>query len=165
LRKVGSPEGGIRLGEPPGNQTRYILKINLERRKMGGHQSWKCNNCDNELETGGSYEYYIDDYGNRQFYGHPGASSEDARKHGVYGLTETRYCPTCKQIRNEISATYKSPVIDGGSEGSHWGSEGTYDWNPKCSICNTVLKEEIDDSYICPKCNKGTFKKSHWCIS
>ncbi|MFC1977178.1 hypothetical protein ACFLWS_02790 [Chloroflexota bacterium] len=129
---------------------------------MGAGHTWKCSTCGYKIEISGLWEFYRDRNGNRNPYGHPTPSSEEAKEMGVKGFTSVEYCPKCRKVREVIVKEYEKPIIGGG----HWGSkEPAVEYEALCPKCGTGLEDHLNESDVCPKCNKGNFEISDLWVS
>ena len=117
----------------------------------------RCNKCHYEVKTSGPHEFYRDENGQIQWYGHPGPVSEVARKVGVHGLEHTCYCPKCDKTFSHIALEFPSPVIveQGDSPWFHL-NEGKANYNPpKCPDCGNTEIVFNESGVSCPRCSKG----------
>ena len=122
---------------------------------------WRCKKCGYTVTISGNHEFYQDDACKRKPYGHPVPLSEDAKGHGVKGFFVNYYCPKCREIRDAIIKEFRQSVFD--------------DWwikaidcqksEPLCDKCGARLKESLDESDICPRCNKGIFQYTGMVVS
>jgi Zn finger protein HypA/HybF involved in hydrogenase expression len=122
---------------------------------MGFSTDWRCEQCGYTLCISGLWEFYRDDMGLRRFYGHPGASSPEAAESGVKGFTTDDYCPKCREIRTVVVLEFVNPknrALDA------WLSVKQNQYQTLCDRCGTPLKNSLEESDVCPKCNKGHFK-------
>lgn len=117
---------------------------------------WKCDKCGYQLRTSALWEFYVDEFGLRQKYGHPGPNSEQAKNAGVRGFSVQWYCSRCRSVR-DVSVL----EFDKAQPGS-LGALGTYSFTDKpcqefeavCDKCGTKLIDELEGE-LCPKCGKG----------
>ena len=79
---------------------------------MATHNVWECNICGHKVRTNGSWEFYRDASGQRQYYGHPIAKSREALKRGVKGFSENLYCRKCDEVRDIIVYEFEKPMDD-----------------------------------------------------
>lgn len=124
---------------------------------------WKCNHCGNQIRTGGLWEFYRDELGLRHPYGHPVPVSKEAIKSGVQGFFGEWYCPKCREVRNIVAVEFVEPKngsLDACKAGLSDKIEAPKrEYEAVCDRCNTPLKDHLDKSDICPKCNTGYFKE------
>ena len=80
---------------------------------MGAHYTYRCEACGHEVSTSGPWEFYRDEQGRRQAYGHPVPCSKEAARRGVYGLSGELYCPTCDRVFDLVLVEFKQPVRNG----------------------------------------------------
>jgi hypothetical protein len=122
---------------------------------------WECRKCHYSIRTGGLWEFYIDEHGLRQPYGHPVPVSEEAIKAGVKGFFGLWYCPKCRQIINKVVIEFDVP-IDGSFNANLAGLEktGKKEYPAICDKCGSDLIEYLDKHNLCPACNKGHFKQT-----
>ena len=120
---------------------------------------WKCNHCNYSIRTSALWEFYIDEFGLRQKYGHPGPNSEQAKNAGVMGFTAEWYCPVCRSIHDVVVIEFNQP-----QNGSLGALMAYYDkpdvqhteYNPVCDKCGIKLRDDLEGE-LCPKCGKGKF--------
>jgi len=79
---------------------------------MATHNKFECSNCGYTVRTSGLWEFYRDDSGQRQYYGHPIAKSLEARQRGVNGFSENLYCYKCDEVRDVIVYEFEKPMND-----------------------------------------------------
>jgi transposase-like protein len=119
---------------------------------------YKCNNCGYAVTLSGIWEFYIDEFGLRQKYGHLSRSAE-AQKAGVMGFSVEWYCPTCRSVRDvvviEFNDSQKGPLPALMAYYDRPETEHA-EFEPICDKCNSKLTDEIEGE-ICPKCNVGHF--------
>jgi len=138
---------------------------------LGAFHEFTCNNCGYKISTSGLWEFYRDDQGNLQDYGHPVPRSREAREKGVYGLYGNFYCPTCDQTQKIICIEAKEPIYD---RFDLW----TFSFEPideykdsfeiKCPVCNNtqlLLEPDEENPVKCPRCKKGNFELTYEIIS
>ena len=119
---------------------------------------YKCNNCGYAVTLSGIWEFYIDEFGLRQKYGHLSRSAE-AQKAGVMGFSVEWYCIRCRSVRDVSVLEFNKP-----QNGPLPALMAYYDrpeteheeFEPKCDKCSSKLTDEIAGE-ICPRCNKGRF--------
>jgi rubrerythrin len=119
---------------------------------------WKCDKCGYSIRTAGLFEFYIDEFGLRQRYGHLSRSAK-AKQAGVMGFSVEWYCPTCRSVRDvvvmEFNDSQKGPLP---ALMAYYDRPETEheEFEAVCDKCGSKLTDEIE-SEICPKCNKGRF--------
>ena len=115
---------------------------------MAAYDKWKCESCGFQVETSGSHEFYRDENGECHSYGHPGASSKEAKERGVKGFYVRGYCAKCDSMKAAITREFNTPVHEGWW---HIPDNKVKSFKPICSECGTEL---ITDFYEkpCPKC-------------
>jgi hypothetical protein len=120
---------------------------------------WKCNHCNYSIRTSALWEFYIDEFGLRQKYGHPGPNSEQAKNAGVMGFSAEWYCPTCRSVRDvvviEFNDSQKGPLP---ALMAYYDRPETEheEFEVICDKCGGVLRDDIEGE-LCPKCNVGHF--------
>jgi hypothetical protein len=122
---------------------------------------WKCNNCGYQLRTSALWEFYIDEFGLRQKYGHPCPNSEQAKNAGVMGFSAEWYCPTCRSVRDVVVLEF-----DKSKSGPLAALMAYYD-RPETDheefevICDKCGEKLIDDleNVTCCRCNAGRFQE------
>lgn len=129
---------------------------------MGACFAIKCKNCSFDVKTDGPWEFYRDNDGKMQDYGHPCPVSDEASEHGIGGLYANMFCPRCGQISKVVLVEYEIPVK---SAFELWlKADGDIDEyleeNPlKCERCgcNELMLEppEEDEQMNCPECKEG----------
>jgi Zn finger protein HypA/HybF involved in hydrogenase expression len=129
---------------------------------MGFSTGWRCEECGFELCISGLWEFYRDEMGLRRAYGHPIASSSEAVESGIKGFTTDAYCPECRDIRSVVVSEFEKPKSRALEA---WKYIKGYEYKALCDRCGTPLKYRIEESNVCPNCNKGHFKISHRYIS
>ena len=132
---------------------------------MGTVFEHRCTFCDYRFETSGLWEFYRDDDGHIQPYGHPVAASREARERGVYGLRGTVYCPSCDAVVDVVLEEYKrphkTPDLDSPSvwlsfpERLDEYKTGELPECPTCGDKNLVLGDEPQVGLRCPRCQMG----------
>jgi rubrerythrin len=121
---------------------------------------WKCDKCDYTMRTSGLWEYFIDEFGLRQKYGHPLPTSKAAKNAGVRGFSVQWYCPRCRSVRDVAVIEF-----DKAQSGS-LGALGAYsftdtprqEFDPVCDKCGAKLIDNLENE-PCPKCNVGHFEE------
>ena len=131
---------------------------------MAAGQLWKCTNCGNEICTSSLHDFYRDDNGNFKTYNHPGGRPGEDAKPGSGGSYVKWYCPNCKEIKVAVKHEYGEVKIM-----PHHKIENTLSdsilFTPTCDKCGTELKQDLDHTDVCPKCNDGFFVESGGWIS
>ncbi len=132
---------------------------------MGTIFEHTCNWCCYDFETSGLWEFYRDEDGRIQPYGHPVAASREALERGVYGLRGKVYCRTCDAVVDVVFEEYKRPHKAPDSESpSVWLSfpepldeykTGELPACPSCGGKDLVLGDEPHVGLICPRCQSG----------
>ena len=135
---------------------------------MGTVFEHRCTACDYGFETSGLWEFYRDEDGRIQPYGHPVAASREARERGVYGLRGWVYCPTCDAVADvvleEYKTPHKTPDLDSPSvwltfpdfpERLDEYKTGELPACPTCGGRHLVLGDEPPVGLLCPRCRKG----------
>ena len=117
---------------------------------------WTCNQCGYSIRTAGLFEYYIDEFGLRQRYGHL-SRSEKAQKAGVRGFSVEWYCSQCKSVR-DVSVLEFNDSQNGPLPALMAYYKEHAEFEPICDKCGGKLTDEIEGE-LCPKCNKGHFKE------
>ena len=122
---------------------------------------WKCNNCGYQLRTSALWEFYIDEFGLRQKYGHPGPNSEHAKNAGVMGFTAQWFCPVCRSIRDVVVIEFNraQPGSLGALGAYSFTNTPRQEFEAVCDKCGTKLIEDLEGE-LCPKCGKGKFVES-----
>ena len=117
---------------------------------------WKCTTCAYKLRTSGIKPFYRDKENKLRLYGDPLPVSEEAERTGIKGFWVEWYCPNCKSVHEAVLLEYDEPRRDE----SRWAGlrHNTSRSMPVCSKCGSNLKNFLDDSDVCPKCNTGTFE-------
>jgi Zn finger protein HypA/HybF involved in hydrogenase expression len=121
---------------------------------------WKCNHCNNSLRTSGLWEFYIDEFGLRQKYGHPFPTSRAAKNAGVQGFSVQWYCSRCRSVR-DVSVLEFDKAQPGslGALGAYMFTNLPYEeFEAICDKCGAKLKDDIEGE-LCPKCNAGHFQE------
>jgi ribosomal protein L44E len=127
---------------------------------------WKCDKCEYSIRTAGLFEFYIDEFGLRQRYGHLSRSAE-AQKAGVMGFSVEWYCPTCRSVRDvgviEFNDSQKGPLP---ALLAYYNRPETQheEFEAVCDKCGEKLTDEIAGE-LCPKCNIGRFVEDGWFMS
>jgi len=119
---------------------------------------YKCNNCGYAVNLSGIWEFYIDEFGLRQRYGHLSRSAK-AKQAGVMGFSVEWYCRTCQSVRDvvvmEFNDSQKGPLS---ALMAYYDRPETehQTFEPTCDKCGGKLTDEIEGE-LCPKCNVGRF--------
>ena len=122
---------------------------------------WKCYNCGYQLRTSALWKFYIDEFGLRQKYGHPGPNSKQAQNACVMGFTAQWFCPVCRSIRDVIVIEFNQS-----QNGSLGALMAYYDkpdvqhqeFDAVCDKCGTKLIDDLENM-PCSKCNAGHFQE------
>jgi len=125
---------------------------------MGQGQNWKCTNCDYEVCISGFWGFYRDNKGNLKGYSDPVPEPTVDEKVGSGGTYVEWYCPKCKEIQLGILIEFGEVKIMPYHKIRRIDSDSIL-FFPTCDKCGTELKNTLDETDICPKCNKGIFKK------
>ena len=125
---------------------------------MGQGQNWKCTNCDYEVCICGFWGFYRDNKGNLKGYSDPVPEPTVDEKPGSGGTSVYWYCPRCKESKSGIWIEYGEIQIMPFQKVISVDSERTI-FTPTCDKSGTELKDTLDETDICPKCNKGILKK------
>jgi rubrerythrin len=121
---------------------------------------WKCNKCGYSIRTSALWEFYIDEFGLRQKYGHPFPTSRAAKNAGVRGFAVEWYCTACKSVR-DVSVIEFDKAQPGslGALGAYMFTDVPHEeFEPICDKCSGKLTDDIEGK-ICPKCNVGHFEE------
>ena len=117
---------------------------------------YKCTNCGYAVTLSWIWEYYIDEFGLRQRYGHLSRSIQ-AQKAGVRGFSVEWYCSTCRSVRDVVVIEFNESQ-NGPLPALMAYYEEHAEFEPICDKCGRNLTDEISGE-ICPKCNIGHFKE------
>jgi predicted RNA-binding Zn-ribbon protein involved in translation (DUF1610 family) len=73
---------------------------------------WKheCPTCGYSFETSGPHEFYRDDTGELQHYGHPLPESQEARGAGIWGFYAHAWCLNRDQNVDVVTREFEHPV-------------------------------------------------------
>ena len=111
-----------------------------------------CHQCGYEVNTSGPWEYYLDNQGNRQPYGHPIPLTEEAEAQGISGYTAQVYCSTCGKTVEVIWEKWDYP-------NQFPGPEELKNPPPCCPQCqNADLVLDPVPGVMCPKCQQGNLQ-------
>ena len=128
---------------------------------MGEYYEHACNQCSYFVATSGPWEFYRDDKGKREFYGHPSPLSEEAIKRGVWGMSADLFCPHCGVLYDIIVVEFREPQAD---KASAWKAylnrdeqitSGDITKCPGCGETDLVLEPLEEREVSCPHCKKG----------
>jgi hypothetical protein len=119
---------------------------------------WKCNQCGFVIRTSGLWEYFIDEFGLRQKYGHPLPISKAAINAGVRGFSVQWYCSRCRSVRDISVLEFDKP------QPGSLGALGAYsftdtplqEFEAVCDKCSEKLIDDLENE-VCPRCNAGHF--------
>ena len=102
---------------------------------MAVYWDWKCSNCGFTVETSWSHEFFRDDYGELHPYGHPQATSKEAKEKG-------------DSVKDAITREFNTPVHEGWW---HMPDNEVKSFTPICGECGTELIRGFVEK-PCPKC-------------
>jgi hypothetical protein len=142
-----------------------------EEIKMGSGFNLVCDNCQYSVETSGPWEFYRDEKGRRQDFGHPSPVSDEAARRGVYGLFGKLYCSTCNKVVTVILVEFTEPCRDslklwsGECEPQEKFLKDDAVVCPKCKSKYLILEPDNDHPPSCQKCGKGLLIGAHSWIS
>ena len=121
---------------------------------MGTGYFHHCSHCSFSLSTSGPWEFYRDEEGNRQAYGHPIPLSPEAEERGIWGYSAEIYCLQCMELQETILVEWGDPREE------DFPLQEIPDTPPTCPICQSkkVIFEASRRELPCPQCKKGTLK-------
>ena len=128
---------------------------------MGEYYEHACNKCSYFVATSGPWEFYRDDKGKREFYGHPSPLSEEAIKRGVCGMSGDLLCPHCGIVYDIILVEFREPHAD---KASAWKAYSNRDEQitsedmtkcPGCGETDLILEPPEGRGVSCPHCKRG----------
>ena len=123
---------------------------------------YKCTNCGYAVTLSGIWEFYIDEFGLRQRYGHPGPKSKAAKNAGVRGFSVQWYCSSCRSVRDvaviEFNKSQNGPLP---ALMAYYDRPETEheEFEAVCDKCGGKLTDDIEGE-LCPRCNVGHFEES-----
>jgi hypothetical protein len=77
---------------------------------MGASYRHTGDRCGYAVETSGPWEFYRDQAGMRQPYGHPVPRSREAKERGIAGFSALMYCTICDQVVDVIVQEYPTAI-------------------------------------------------------
>jgi hypothetical protein len=128
---------------------------------MGQGFPLECNVCKAKREPSGPWEFFRNQDGEMEDYGHPEPKSKEAEEAGIHGFYAEMYCMHCGDLRNVILEEYEQPV-NSALELLTGDKQPTIKYrnedDPACPVCSKrglVLRPEPLADIPCPQCDDG----------
>ena len=127
---------------------------------MGAGFVHKCMRCGYQVSTSGPWEFYRDDEGNREPYGHPVPRSAEARQHGIAGLSGKLYCARCDRVFDVVLVEFEAPSQNAAAVWARYQrlqDEFRLEDSVSCPECRsaTLILGPAKNAVLCPHCETG----------
>lgn len=115
-----------------------------------------CDTCGYGFETSGLHEFYRDSNGDLRDYGHPLASSKEAKEAGISGFYAKAWCLHCDKHVDVVVREFAHPV---GRDEAIWTPGALPEKEvtvvcPECGDHSPVMGDvPLGKTFPCPKCD------------